>query len=173
MKDISSDSLTDTELVSLYKKTSDLKVLGQLYQRYMNGAPEITKAAEAATMSLKESYKSLMEALVHGGIANEVQVDLDCIEAEKIEQEDAETLLKQADGILIPGGFGDRGSEGKIAAIRYARENRIPFFGICLGMEVEMEAKKMRLLQAVKTKIEPEKLAKKKNNTSSKPQIGG
>jgi CTP synthase len=87
-------------------------------------------------MSLKESYKSLMEALVHGGIANEVQVDLDCIEAEKIEQEDAETLLKQADGILIPGGFGDRGSEGKIAAIRYARENRIPFFGICLGMQM-------------------------------------
>src|SRR5258708_139114 len=87
-------------------------------------------------MSLKESYKSLMEALVHGGIANEVQVDLDCIEAEKIEQEDAETLLKQADGILIPGGFGDRGSEGKIAAIRYARENRIPFSGICLGMQM-------------------------------------
>ncbi|HET9548968.1 MAG TPA: CTP synthase [Candidatus Binatia bacterium] len=87
-------------------------------------------------MSLKESYKSLMEALVHGGIANEVEVDLDCIEAEKIEQEDAETLLKQADGILIPGGFGDRGSEGKIAAIRYARENRIPFFGICLGMQM-------------------------------------
>ena len=74
--------------------------------------------------------------MVHGGIANEVQVDLDCIEAEKIEQEDAETLLKQADGILIPGGFGDRGSEGKIAAIRYARENHIPFFGICLGMQM-------------------------------------
>jgi CTP synthase len=74
--------------------------------------------------------------LVHGGIANQVQVDLDCIEAEKIEQEDAETLLKQADGILIPGGFGDRGSEGKIETIRYARENQIPFFGICLGMQM-------------------------------------
>jgi CTP synthase len=87
-------------------------------------------------MSLKESYKSLLEALVHGGIANEVRVEIDCIEAEKIEQEGAEPLLKQADGILIPGGFGDRGSEGKIAAIRYARENRIPFFGICLGMQM-------------------------------------
>lgn len=87
-------------------------------------------------MSLKESYKSLLEALVHGGIANEVRVELDCIEAEKIEQEGADALLKQADGILIPGGFGDRGSEGKIAAIRYARENRIPFFGICLGMQM-------------------------------------
>ena len=87
-------------------------------------------------MSLKESYKSLLEALVHGGIANEVQVDLDCIEAEKIEQEGAEAILKQVDGVLIPGGFGDRGSEGKIAAIRYARENQIPFFGICLGMQM-------------------------------------
>src|SRR5882724_4482378 len=87
-------------------------------------------------MSLKESYKSLLEALVHGGIANEVRVEIDCLEAEKIEQEGAEPLLKQADGILIPGGFGDRGSEGKIAAIRYARENRIPFFGICLGMQM-------------------------------------
>jgi CTP synthase len=87
-------------------------------------------------MSLKESYKSLFEALVHGGIANEVKVELDCIEAEKIEQEAAEMLLKNVDGILIPGGFGDRGSEGKITAIRYAREHRIPFLGICLGMQM-------------------------------------
>jgi CTP synthase len=87
-------------------------------------------------MSLKESYKSLLEALVHGGIANEVQVNLDCIEAEKIEQEGAEAVLKQADGILIPGGFGDRGTEGKVAAIRYARESQVPFFGICLGMQM-------------------------------------
>ncbi|MSP40892.1 MAG: CTP synthase [Deltaproteobacteria bacterium] len=87
-------------------------------------------------MSLKESYKSLFEALVHGGIANEVKVDIECIEAETIEQEAAELLLKNVDGILIPGGFGDRGSEGKISAIRYARENNIPFFGICLGMQM-------------------------------------
>ncbi|HMA79726.1 MAG TPA: CTP synthase [Candidatus Binatia bacterium] len=87
-------------------------------------------------MSLKESYKSLLEALVHGGISNEVRVEIDCIEAEKVEQEGAEAVLKQVDGILIPGGFGDRGSEGKVAAIRYARENRIPFFGICLGMQM-------------------------------------
>jgi CTP synthase len=87
-------------------------------------------------MSLKESYKSLLEALVHGGIANEVKVDVDYIEAEMIEQEAADIVLKNVDGILIPGGFGDRGSEGKIAAIRYARENDIPFFGICLGMQM-------------------------------------
>src|SRR5258706_5695530 len=87
-------------------------------------------------MSLKESYKSLFEALVHGGIANEVKGEIECIEEERIEQEAAEIVLKNLDGILIPGGFGDRGSEGKIAAIRYARQNNIPFFGICLGMQM-------------------------------------
>jgi CTP synthase len=87
-------------------------------------------------MSLKESYKSLMEALVHGGIANEVRVELDCLEAEKIEPDKVQEILGQADGILVPGGFGDRGSEGKIVAIRFAREKQIPFFGICLGMQM-------------------------------------
>ena len=87
-------------------------------------------------MTLKESYKSLMEALVHGGIANDARVELDCIEAEQIEEAGVKGLLDRADGILVPGGFGDRGSEGKIAAVRYARENRIPFFGICLGMQM-------------------------------------
>lgn len=87
-------------------------------------------------MGLKESYKSLFEALTHGGIANEVKVELDCIEAEKIEEMGAQELLGQADGILVPGGFGERGSEGKIETIRYARENQIPFFGICLGMQM-------------------------------------
>jgi CTP synthase len=87
-------------------------------------------------MSLKESYKSLLEALVHGGIVNDARVELDCIEAEQLEQESADSVLRNVDGILIPGGFGDRGSEGKIAAIRYARERNIPFFGICLGMQM-------------------------------------
>ncbi|HZA57506.1 MAG TPA: CTP synthase [Candidatus Udaeobacter sp.] len=87
-------------------------------------------------MSLKESYKSLFEALVHGGIANEAKVELDYVEAENIEEVGAGELLAQADGILVPGGFGERGSEGKIETIRYARENQIPFFGICLGMQM-------------------------------------
>lgn len=87
-------------------------------------------------MDLTESYKSLIEALVHGGIANDARVELNCIDAEKIEQNGVEGILDQADGILVPGGFGDRGSEGKIRAVRYARENRIPFLGICLGMQM-------------------------------------
>jgi CTP synthase len=101
-----------------------------------NPKDSVRVAVVGKYMSLKESYKSLLEALVHGGIANDSRVEIDCIEAEKIEQEGAEALLKQADGILIPGGFGDRGSEGKIAAIRHAREKRVPFFGICLGMQM-------------------------------------
>ncbi len=89
-------------------------------------------------MDLTESYKSLMEALVHGGIANEARVVFDCIESERIEEEGAEGILDQAHGILVPGGFGGRGSEGKIEAVRYAREKRIPFFGICLGMQMAL-----------------------------------
>ncbi len=87
-------------------------------------------------MELKESYKSLLEALIHGGIANGVHVELDCIDAEKMEKQDVQKLLGGVQGILIPGGFGDRGTEGKVRAVRYARENKVPFFGICLGMQI-------------------------------------
>jgi len=85
---------------------------------------------------LKDSYKSLHEALVHGGMANDVSVQLEYIDSEEIERGSAPALLIGLDGVLVPGGFGDRGVEGKIAAIRHARENGIPFLGICLGMQL-------------------------------------
>jgi CTP synthase len=85
---------------------------------------------------LKDSYKSLHEALVHGGLANDVAVQLEYIDSEQIERSSAEALLSGLDAVLVPGGFGDRGVEGKIQAIRYARENNVPFFGICLGMQL-------------------------------------
>jgi CTP synthase len=87
---------------------------------------------------LKDSYKSLHEALVHGGLANEVPVRLEYVDSEDVERssEKVKELLSGLDAVLVPGGFGDRGVEGKIAAIRYARENGIPFFGICLGMQL-------------------------------------
>ena len=85
---------------------------------------------------LKDSYKSLHEALVHGGLANDVAVQLEYIDSEQIERSSAPALLSGLDAILVPGGFGDRGVEGKIAAIRYAREQGVPFFGICLGMQL-------------------------------------
>jgi CTP synthase len=86
-------------------------------------------------ISLRDSYKSIYEALSHGGIANGVKVDIRMIEAEDIEKESPEKLLAGVSGILVPGGFGDRGTEGKIDSVRYARENNIPFLGICLGMQ--------------------------------------
>jgi CTP synthase len=124
------------EKLNIWTGAPNLKKWEHVAHVLKNPMASVRIAVVGKYMSLKESYKSLLEALVHGGIANEVQVDLDCIEAEKIEQEGVDAVLDQVDGLLIPGGFGDRGSEGKIAAIRYARENRIPFFGICLGMQM-------------------------------------
>lgn len=86
--------------------------------------------------ALKDAYKSLTEALVHGGIANRVAVKLRWIDAEEFEREDQTDILEPMHGILVPGGFGERGSEGKIAAVRFARERRVPFLGICLGMQM-------------------------------------
>jgi len=85
---------------------------------------------------LKDSYKSLHEALVHGGLANDVSVHLEYIDSEQLERGSAAALLSGLDGVLVPGGFGERGVEGKISAIRFARENGVPFFGICLGMQL-------------------------------------
>ncbi|MBO4312353.1 MAG: CTP synthase [Desulfovibrionaceae bacterium] len=85
-------------------------------------------------VDLKEAYKSLHEALMHGGIANEVKVNLTYVNSMELTEDTVAEQLSGVDGVLVPGGFGDRGVEGKIQAIRYARENQIPFFGICLGM---------------------------------------
>jgi CTP synthase len=86
-------------------------------------------------VDLKDSYKSLTEALVHGGIANEARVDVVWVDAEHIHRDGAAAHFREVHGVLVPGGFGDRGIEGKILAVRHAREQRLPFFGICLGMQ--------------------------------------
>ena len=86
-------------------------------------------------IDLKDSYKSLVEALVHGGIAHQAKVDILWIDAEHIERDGAAAHFADVDGVLVPGGFGDRGIEGKIQAVQYAREQRVPYFGICLGMQ--------------------------------------
>ncbi|RMF86248.1 MAG: CTP synthase, partial [Nitrospirae bacterium] len=86
-------------------------------------------------VELKEAYKSLHEALVHGGLANHARVDVEWIDAETIDRESAAEAFARCDAILVPGGFGERGVEGKIEAVRYAREHQVPFLGICLGMQ--------------------------------------
>jgi len=97
---------------------------------------EVTIAIVGKYTGLKDAYKSLIEALVHGGIANRVKVKLDWIESEIFEREDAAPYLDGVHGILVPGGFGERGSEGKILAAKFARERNVPYFGICFGMQM-------------------------------------
>ncbi|MCH7911987.1 MAG: CTP synthase [Deltaproteobacteria bacterium] len=124
------------EKLHMWTGSPDLRRWNRIVHVLKNPKESVRIAVVGKYMGLKESYKSLLEALVHGGIANDVRVELNCIEAEKIEQRGVKGILDQADGILIPGGFGDRGSEGKIKAVRYARENGTPFLGICLGMQM-------------------------------------
>jgi len=124
------------EKLHIWTGAPNLRKWHRIVQILQNPKDSVRIAVVGKYMDLKESYKSLLEALTHGGIANEARVELDCIEAETIEENGVKGLLDRADGILVPGGFGDRGSEGKIQAVRYARENRIPFLGICLGMQI-------------------------------------
>ncbi len=107
---------------------------------------------------LKESYKSLNEALFHGGIANNCKVILHFVDSEEVEKEGAEHFLSKVDGVLVPGGFGSRGVEGKIASVRYARENLVPYFGICYGMHmavIELARSKAGLEGANTTEVNP------------------
>ena len=100
-----------------------------------NPQGSVTIAIVGKYVDLKEAYKSLHEALIHGGVANRVSVNLRYVNSENVDDSNVAATFAGCDGILVPGGFGYRGVEGKIAAIRYARENRLPFFGICLGMQ--------------------------------------
>ena len=113
----------------------DLSVWVEVVRRIKHPESETTIAIVGKYVELKDAYKSLAEALLHGGIANNSRVTLLWADSEEIEQRGAEDLLSEVDGILVPGGFGSRGIEGKISAIRYAREKKVPYFGICLGMQ--------------------------------------
>ena len=113
---------------------SDWKRISERFQKPGNGAVKIGLVGKY--VHLRDSYKSMHEALVHGGLDHDVGLDLVYVDSEEIEKEGASKLLGHLDAILVPGGFGDRGAEGKIDAIRFARENNVPFFGICLGMQL-------------------------------------
>jgi CTP synthase len=119
-------------------KTPDLTVWSDILDRYENPEGEVTIAVVGKYVGLPDAYKSLNEALVHGGMANRTRVRIRWIDAEVFEQDFAAIAaeLEPMHGILVPGGFGTRGSEGKIASVRFARERRLPFFGICLGMQM-------------------------------------
>ena len=126
---------------------------------------EVTIAIVGKYTGLKDAYKSLIEALVHGGIANRVKVKLEWIESEVFEREDPAPYLEGVNGILVPGGFGERGSEGKVLAAKFARERKVPYFGICFGMQ-------MACLEAARNLVGIEDANSTEFGPTSEPVIG-
>lgn len=122
-------------LLKLPAKNAELDPWKELSRRINNPKGKVKVGIVGKYVDLKEAYKSLHEALVHGGVANEVALELEYVNSEEITPKNVEKRLKNLDAILVPGGFGSRGVEGKILSIKYARENKVPFFGICLGMQ--------------------------------------
>ena len=124
------------EHLNIWTRTPDLIEWKNLVDKIHHPKNEVTIAVVGKYVNLTDSYKSLNEALKHGGYAHQTEVHLKFFDSEEIEGKNLEKEFEGIDGILIPGGFGDRGIEGKIQAIQYAREKKIPFFGICLGMQL-------------------------------------
>ena len=118
------------------KKIPNLTKWKNITSKVLNTKQDVNIGVIGKYVNLKDAYKSLDEALTHGGIANNLKVNLTRIDSEHLKSQNLKLALKDVSGILIPGGFGKRGSEGKIAAIKYARLNNIPFFGICFGMQM-------------------------------------
>jgi CTP synthase len=130
----------DSEVLAAFgldtAKTPNLSRWTTISERVHNPEGEVTIAVVGKYTGLKDAYKSLIEALHHGGIANQVKVNLEWIESEVFESEDPAPFLEGIHGIMVPGGFGQRGAEGKIRAARFARERKVPYFGICFGMQM-------------------------------------
>lgn len=124
------------EALELEKREPDLTEWKQMVQALRHPEHEVTIAIVGKYIQLHDAYLSVVEALKHGGIAASANVQIRWVDSEDIDSGHVQQLLKDVDGILVPGGFGTRGTEGKIAAIRYAREEKIPFLGICLGMQM-------------------------------------
>jgi CTP synthase len=126
------------KLLNIWTRSPKLQEWEEISAKVNSPKHEVAIAIVGKYVNLQDSYKSLHEALTHGGIANRCRVSPIYIDSEEVEKKGAQALLKGVNGVLVPGGFGGRGIEGKISAIRYARENNIPFFGICLGMQVSV-----------------------------------
>ncbi len=124
------------ELLNIWSRAPRLDRWEQIVRKIEKPGGEVTIAVVGKYVDLTESYKSLSEALVHGGLANDRRVSLRFLDATMLEKNGAEDVLSDVDGILVPGGFGDRGIEGKIQAVHYARTQEVPFFGICLGLQM-------------------------------------
>lgn len=153
------DDLVVKKLQLTKARPIDLTMWEEISRKIKNPACEVTIGIVGKYVELKESYKSLYEALNHGGLANNCRVNLCWVEAEDIEKEGDENILGELDGILVPGGFGARGVEGKISAVRYARTNNVPFFGICLGLHcavIEYARNKCGIKEANSSEMNPD-----------------
>jgi CTP synthase len=152
----------DTEVLAAFgmdtSSSPDLERWQLINERIRNPDGDVTIAVVGKYTGLKDAYKSLVEALSHGGIANKVRVNLDWIESEIFEGGDPAPFLEHVHGILVPGGFGQRGAEGKIRAARFARERNVPYFGICFGMQmavIEAARNLCGVAEANSTEFEP------------------
>lgn len=137
----------------------------EVKERVHNPEGEVTIAVVGKYTGLKDAYKSLIEALSHGGLANKVRVNLEWIESEIFEKEDPGPWLEKVHGILVPGGFGERGAEGKILAAKFARERKVPYFGICFGMQ-------MACIEAARNLAGLEKASSTEFGPTSEPVVG-
>ncbi len=124
------------QLLNIWSRASQLDAWEDVVRKVLEPRRKISIGFVGKYVQLVESYKSLNEALIHGGIANDCRVEIRHLDSEVIEQQGAAAVLGQVDGVLVAPGFGARGTEGKIAAVRYVREHKIPFFGVCLGLQM-------------------------------------
>ena len=132
------DSRLLDDVLDIWTGQPNIKPWEELVNTLKNLKKEVTIALVGKYTGLVEAYKSLTEALIHGGVANKVKINFKWIESTRLEQGNPEDVLDNVDAILVPGGFGRRGVEGKIRAIQYARENKIPFLGLCLGLQLSV-----------------------------------
>ncbi len=139
------------------KKSANLSPWRKITKIVLNTRKTVDIAIIGKYVNLKDAYKSLDEALIHGGISNKVKVNLIRIESDNLKSNEIKKRLKDVSGLLIPGGFGKRGTEGKISAIKYARENKIPFLGICFGMQmaiIEFARNKLKIKKAGSSELD-------------------
>ena len=162
------------DLLGLPHPPATKNIWEQIVRRLLNPRHEVTIGVVGKYIELQDAYKSVYESVTHAGIANNCKVNIRRIDAEELERKNGLALLRGLDGILVPGGFGDRGTEGKIAAARYAREHRVPYYGLCLGLQIaviEFARNVLKLKGANSTEFDPKALHPVINMMEEQKQI--
>lgn len=147
------------DLFGIKKPAPTKNVWNQIVKRLLNPVNEVTIGVVGKYIELQDAYKSVYESVTHAGIANNCRINIVRIDAEDLEKKGGLNVLRNLDGILVPGGFGDRGTEGKIAAAKYAREHDIPYYGLCLGLQIaviEFARNVLKLKNANSSEFDPQ-----------------